>query len=425
MSGAPWSSRASTLLAGVRSTPRLLGLALPLVLALAALGVARVGSTRTTADADDARVAVAEKRDFVRTLRLNGVLEATKTVIIAAPRLSGQGGGSLIVTRLAAPGAAVKAGDLLVRFDPQAQLLNYLQREAEHIGLLEELKRKRAEQESAAKQDDAELSKAERDVQRAQLDVRKSEVLSRIDAEKNGQTLEEANVRLEQLTRKRQLRETSARADLRALQIRAERARRAMDHAHANMEKLEVVAPMDGVVVLTPVFKDNGPADVQEGDEVRPGQSFIQVVDPNTMQVRLKVNQADLYLLKVGQPARLHLDAYSDIELPARLEQLGAVGSSAFSDRVRTFVGIVSVGGSDPRMMPDLSAAVDVELERVKDVVVLPRDAVREQEGGRAVVRVRGGGTREVKLGARSDHEVVIVSGIEPGTAVLRGAVGG
>jgi HlyD family secretion protein len=414
----------SSLLPGLRSVPRAVLVAVPLTLLVAGVGLARVGASKPATETSDARTAVAEKRDFVRTLRLNGVLEATKTVILAAPRLAGQGsGGPLIVTKLAAPGSPVKKGDLLVRFDPQAQLLAYLQREAEHIGLLEDLKRKRAEQDSAAGQDAAELSKADRDVQRARLDVRKSEVLSRIDAEKNAQNLEEATLRLAQLTRRRDLRQQAARADLRALQIRAERAKRAMDHAKANMEKLEILAPMDGVVVLTPVFKDNGPADVAEGDEVRPGQSFVQVVDPNTMQVRLKVNQADLYVLKVGQAARVHLDAYADLELPARIEQLGAVGSSAFSDRVRTFIGIVSIGGSDPRMMPDLSAAVDVELERVKDVLVLPRDAVREKEEGKGLVQLSGGGTREVKLGPRSDHEVVVVSGVEPGTAVIRGGV--
>ena len=44
--------------------------------------------------------------------------------------------------------------------------------------------------------------------------------------------------------------------------------------------------------------------------------------------------------------------------------------------RVRNFVATVSIKGSHPKLMPDLSAAVDVELERKDNVIVVPRDAV-------------------------------------------------
>ena len=378
-------------------------------------------STRAaTRPVEGRRTAVVEKRDFVRSLRLNGVLEAARFSLVSAPRIAGQGGGGpLIITKLVAAGTAVKPGDVLVEFDRQGQLRAYVEREAEYLGLVEELKRKRADQDAAAGQDEAELQKAERDVDRARLDVRKAEVLSRIDALKNAQTLEEAQARVEQLRRRQQFRTTAARADLRALEIRAERAQRAMAHARRNMEKLQIRSALDGVVVFTPMWRNNGPAEVQEGDEVRPGSSFLQVVDPQTMQVRLKVNQTDLHQLKSGQPAQVFLDAYPDVRLPGKLDQIGAVGSSTFSERVRTFSVIASIGGQEPRMMPDLSAAVDVELERVPGVLVVPRDAVRENGPDRGVVHMADGGTREVKLGARSDHELVITSGLDAGATVL------
>jgi RND family efflux transporter MFP subunit len=391
------------------------------LLLLIGAGYAVSRSTRAAArPVEGRRTAVVEKRDFVRSLRLNGVLEAARFSLVSAPRIAGQGGGGpLIITKLVPAGTAVKPGDVLVEFDRQGQLRAYVEREAEYLGLVEELKRKRADQDAAAGQDEAELQKAERDVDRARLDVRKAEVLSRIDALKNAQTLEEAQARVEQLRRRQQFRSTAARADLRALEIRAERAQRAMAHARRNMEKLQIRSALDGVVVFTPMWRNNGPAEVQEGDEVRPGSSFLQVVDPQTMQVRLKVNQTDLHQLKSGQPAQVFLDAYPDVRLPGKLDQIGAVGSSTFSERVRTFSVIASIGGKEPRMMPDLSAAVDVELERVPGVLVVPRDAVRESGPDRGVVQVADGGAREVKLGARSDHELVITSGLDAGATVL------
>jgi HlyD family secretion protein len=192
------------------------------------------------------------------------------------------------------------------------------------------------------------------------------------------------------------------------------------------MQRMEMRAAIDGVVVLLPVWKqgDSPPSEVQEGDEIRPGNPFMQVVDPATMQVRLKVNQADLHMLNVGQKAELRLDAYPDARLPARIEQLGAVGSSAFSERVRTFAAIASIGGQDARMMPDLSAAVDVELERVPNALVVPRDSVQETDDKSGVVRLSRGGKRNVTLGARSEHEIVVTDGLEAGAEVVRAGGG-
>jgi multidrug efflux pump subunit AcrA (membrane-fusion protein) len=72
--------------------------------------------------------------------------------------------------------------------------------------------------------------------------------------------------------------------------------------------------------------------------------------------------------------------------------------------------------------VPDLSAAVDVELERQNDAIVVPRDAiVREKD--RFTVRVLDGDTvrpRTVTLGAKNDHEVIVASGLEPGVTVQR-----
>ena len=402
---------------------RIAFVAVPLLL-VAVAAFARLGRNGGTIAAG-ARTCSVQKRDFVRVRRLNGVLEASRYHSVVVPRLAGPGG-PLVITKLATAGTVVKAGDMLAEFDQQAQLKNYLEREAEYLGLVEQLKQKRAERLSASGQDDADVRKAENDVQRARLDVSKSEVLSRIDADKHAQTLAEAEARLAHLQKKAKARATAARADVRSLEIRAERARRSQEHARRNMKKMDMRAPMEGVVVLLPIWKNDGnpPSEPQEGDEIRPGNPFMQVVDPNTMQVRVKVNQADLHLLSVGQKAEVRLDAYPDARLAARIDQLGSVGSSAFSERVRLFAAIVAIEGAEPRMMPDLSAAVDVELERTADALVLPRDAVRETEEGQGVVRLRGGGTREVKLGPRSDHEVVIVSGLDAGAEVLRAGEG-
>jgi len=79
------------------------------------------------------------------------------------------------------------------------------------------------------------------------------------------------------------------------------------------------------------------------------------------MRVRARVNQADVSALRVGAAARITLDSYPTRTFDGRLEQLSPIGAtSQMSNRIRTFMAVFSIDGSDPHLMPDLAAAIDV-----------------------------------------------------------------
>jgi HlyD family secretion protein len=118
-------------------------------------------------------------------------------------------------------------------------------------------------------------------------------------------------------------------------------------------------------VVLNTIWKQGTMGEVQEGDQVRPGVPFMQVVNPALMQVRVLANQQDFPSLQVGQVAKVRLDAYPEMVFPAKLDQIAPIGTGGdFSNKLRTFVVIVSIAGNDPKLMPDLSAAVDVDVSK-------------------------------------------------------------
>jgi HlyD family secretion protein len=141
------------------------------------------------------------------------------------------------------------------------------------------------------------------------------------------------------------------------------------------------------------------------------------------MLVRVRVNQADLPFVHVGQSAVVHLDAYPDLAMSGRVEQIAPIGvKGSFSDRLREFIAIVSVEGSNARLLPDLTAAIDVEVERVKDALVVPRAAV-EHDGQTARVHVRDGSgvtARQVTLGPDDEVDVVVTAGLQPGEVVVQ-----
>jgi len=294
-------------------------------------------------------------------LRLHGLVEPVRSHPVVVPRLAGSNTGTLVVVRLVKPGTRVRRGDLLIEFDRQAQIKTAHDRQAEYRDFVEQINRKRGEQLTARAHGEAELTIAADAVRSAELEVQKKEIVPAITAEQNQLTLDETRAKLAQLQRTFELRRKADAADVRALEIQRDRAQNAWKHAESNAEKMRVVSPIDGMVVLKSTWKSGTMGEVQEGEEVRSGLGVMEVIDPSAMRVRAKINQADVAMLRVGQTARITLDSYPSRTFTGRLEQLSQIGAvSTMSNRVRSFLGIFSIDGTDAHLMPDLAAAIDV-----------------------------------------------------------------
>jgi len=175
-------------------------------------------------------------------------------------------------------------------------------------------------------------------------------------------------------------------ADLRILEIQRDRAQKAVDYAQGNVEKMTIRSPMDGLVVLTPMNKGTRMVDPQEGDEVRPGGSIMLVVNPSSMQVLARVNQVDVAQIHEGQSAEIRLDAYPDLIFPGAVEQISAIGTpSSNSRRLRYFSAVISIRGNNPKLLPDLTASANVQLQSRDNVLMVPRQAVTIQQGEASV----------------------------------------
>ncbi|MBP1597400.1 MAG: macA 3 [Acidobacteria bacterium] len=364
-----------------------------------------------------------ERRNLRNTARLHGTVAAVESYTVLAPRLSGQMTGTMVITGIAPNGSRVRKGDILVEFDRQNQMKTVLDRQAEYDNLVQQIRKKQADQEAARAADETELKTAEVDLQSARVEMRKNEVVSRIQAEINKQNLAEAEARLKQVNDTLALKREAAAAELRILEIQRDRAQKAVTYAQNNIEKMTVRSQLDGLVVLTPIYKGTRMVDPQEGDEVRPGGGIMLVVDPSAMQVVARLNQVDVAQVRAGMNTEVRLDAYPDLVFPGIVDRISAIGtSSQYSKRIRYFAAVISIRGSHPKLLPDLTAAVDVELEGSEDVLLLPREAVAAQNG-QSVVRILTDGRTElrpVKTGPMNELEVVIESGLEEGMTVSR-----
>lgn len=294
-------------------------------------------------------------------VRLHGTVEAVRSQTVMVPRLAGQTLPNLVITHLVKPGQPVKPGDLLIEFDRQEQRRIAFDRQAEVSDLGEQINRRRAEHAAARAKDETELKTAENDVERARLELRKNPMLARVEAQKNQLSFDQAEAKFAQLKTTFDLKRKAEGADLRILEIRRERAERALKYADQNSSLMEVRAPFEGLAVIKTTFRNSGMVEIQQGDEVRPGTPVIDIVDPSAMQVRVKVNQADVPRLKVGQAATVRLDGFPELTLKGKVVAIGPLAvRGSFSDKVRSFTALVAIEGTHPQLMPDLTASIEI-----------------------------------------------------------------
>jgi HlyD family secretion protein len=365
----------------------------------------------------------AKRGEWRRTVRLTGGVRAVESYTVTAPRLTGQmmGTGNMVITGIVRNGVSVRKGDVLVEFDRQNQEKNILDRQAEYDGLVQQIRRKQADQLAARSADETELKSAEVDIRIAQVEMRKNDVIPAFQAEINKANLAEAEAELKQLKETFALKRQAEAADLRILEIQRDRAKRAEEHAQGNVEQMTVRSPMDGLVVLTPLSKGTRMVDPQEGDEVRSGGNVMLVVNPSAMQVLARINQVDIEKVRAGQAAEIRLDAYPDMVFPGRVEGISAIvipGSG--SKRIRYFSATISIRGADRRLLPDLTASVDITVQNRDRVLLLPRSAVIRESGQTAVEVVSNGKheRRRVTIGPMNDCDTVIESGLQEGEVV-------
>jgi RND family efflux transporter MFP subunit len=193
---------------------------------------------------------------------------------------------------------------------------------------------------------------------------------------------------------------------------------------HLNdVAKCSIKAPIDGQVVMSPIYRNGEMGQVREGDQVTPGQLFMRVVDPSSMQLDATMNQAECDLLHIGQRATVRFDAYPDLVMNGKVE---AVGSMAVSGRrtnyyVRRVPVRIAIDGTDPRLIPDLTASADVLVSAQDDALLVPREAIHE-EGGKSVVYIKqddgGFSPREVEISSLSNTYAAVASGLQGGEEI-------
>ncbi len=334
---------------------------------------------------------------------------------------AGAGDFGLVLQSAVAPGSRVKKGQIIAEFD-RLNMLNRLDdfrdaldNQATSLKTLQNT----LDVEKKAHQQSIDIAKAALD--KARLDLKTIPVQSDMDVVRLKLAAEEAQARYDQLLKEVKYKEASQAADYRIAKLEYDEAVVQFKRIEANVDRMVIRAPMDGIAVMGTTFRGSEFSQIQAGDEVRPGMMFVQVVDPASMVINALINQVDVDSIRIGMRAIVKFDAYPDLQLPARVHSIAAMPKTGGprATYVKEIPIVLKLEKMDPRVIPDLSVSADVIVESAPGVTYAPVETVfRDAKSGEAFVFVQAGAAwerRQVETGPVNNVAAVIRSGVRPG----------
>jgi HlyD family secretion protein len=316
--------------------------------------------------------AVARQATFRSVVTASGQIVAQRYADIGSSAM-----GRLVELRVK-EGEAVKAGQVLARIDAVQASAGATAAGARVAAAAADV-RAAAEQLTATKADldaaQARADEARQNLSRNQ-DLRRDGLVPAADMDKARANADAAAAQL-----------ASAQAAVRRLSQALESATRRQAEVQADstrardvLAKTDIVAPIDGIVTRLPVQQGEM---VVIGIQNQPGTTLMTISDLSAIDAEVKVAEADVLRVKVGQPATVTLEALPGIVFPGRVVEVGAsalpvTGTGAAA---REFKVKVRLTQPDPALRPGLTCDTEILTAERQGVLAVPLQAVVVRPG--------------------------------------------
>lgn len=184
-----------------------------------------------------------------------------------------------------------------------------------------------------------------------------------------------------------------------------------VDAAQATLNLARILAPFDATVTESYPLP---------GDQVSAGATAFRLDNLASLFVDVEVSEVDINSVQVGQPVSLTFDAILGQEYHGEVVEVAQAGTA--EQGVVNFKVTVELTDADASVKSGMTAAVNIVVEELQDVVLVPNRAVRLVDGERVVYLLIEGEAvkREIRLGSSSDTmSIVAVGDVKEGDIVI------
>jgi len=185
-------------------------------------------------------------------------------------------------------------------------------------------------------------------------------------------------------------------------------------------------APSPGIVVYgsSADWYQRREDPIEVGDMVRRGQKIFTIPNSNVMGVELRVHESSVNKVIPGQDATVTVEAHPDMAFQAKVVKVAPLPDPQhgwLDPGVKVYTTYVVIDGSHEVLKPGMSAKVEILVEQLHNVKIVPVQVVENRAGKKFcyVATESGPKEREVRTGEFNNTFVEVISGLEVGEKVL------
>lgn len=366
------------------------------VIAGAALAVASIVVVASMADGGNRensgyRLATVDRGPVVKSISSTGTLSAVVTVLVGS-QVSGQ-----IVELPADFNSRVQAGQVIARIDPATFELRVRQAEAELAVTLANVVQRRAALDRATadlRNSDAQVAYARTRVAEAKNELQRKQSLlqsefasqAQVDTARTGREAAVAafNAALANVEARR-AQVAMAEADILTADAQVMQREASLSNAQVDLDRTFIRSPVDGVVIERKVdIGQTVAASLQAPD------LFTIAQDLRDMQVEVSVDESDIGQVSEGLKAKFNVYAFPGEEFEGRVKQVRLAPDVV--QNVVTYKVIVAAQNLDQRLLPGMTANVEIIAGESNGALRIPNAALRFVPEGEEPQTANAGG---------------------------------
>lgn len=360
-----------------------------------------------------------KRGEFLDSFDLRGEIKALKSIGVSAPAEAGD----LQILKIASDGAKVNPGDPIVEFDKTKTEQDLAQYRSSQKYATADIEQAGAQARLTDEQDLTAVSKARYELQSAQLDASKQEIVSKIEGAEAQLKVDDAKQALRQAEEKLKSDRASSKATIDGKIEASKKAAFDVQRAETALSKMILRAPVAGIVSLVVVWRMEGAMPFKPGDHAWPGAPIAELPDTSSLRVTARVDETERGRLAVNQFVNLHMDAIPDRQFTGKIEEISTIATEDYTAGwpiPRNFDLRITLDQVDPRLRPGMTAQISVVLDRIQNVLIVPVHATFQKEGGTFAYVWDGSKFRQqvIEVSRRSGDRVVVAKGLQLGDRV-------
>ncbi len=185
-----------------------------------------------------------------------------------------------------------------------------------------------------------------------------------------------------------------------------------IDAIKAAIDSAKMYAPFSGTV--TQIIS-------KIGDQVSPGTQSFRIDDFSHLLVDVQIPEVDINRVKIDMPVRITFDGILNKEYNGKVTEVARVGIS--SAGVVNFTVTIELLDGDENVLPGMTAAVNIIVSEIENVLIIPNRAVRIKDGQRVVYVLEDGAVLPtsvpITIGAISDLQSEVIDGVNEGDVIV------